>query len=135
MPEHQPRDIAKEREGEGLGRCLGTAELHLTPCHFLGASTATCLPGLWMKCCGESSRATGIEENSSLLKSVSKNKRAETFLLLLASLLLTGRPGTSCALSCHLNEETQSRRTTRLLKSVVNPTSAQMKAKPQKLQL
>lgn len=37
MPEHQPRDVAKEREGEVLGRCLGTAELHLTPCHFLGA--------------------------------------------------------------------------------------------------
>lgn len=37
MPEHQPRDVSKEREGESLGSCLVTAELYLTPCRFLGA--------------------------------------------------------------------------------------------------
>lgn len=51
------------------------------------------------------------------------------------SLLLTGRLRTSCALSWYLNEETQSRRNTGLLKSLVNPTSAEMKSRPQKLQL
>lgn len=70
-------------------------------------------------------------EDSALLESGLKNRRAETLLLLLTS-FLTGRPGTTCALSRHLNEETESRRNTRLFKSVGNKPLAEMKASPQK---
>lgn len=62
------------------------------------------------------------------MKSGLKNKRAETFLLLLIS-FLAGRPGIN-ALSRHLNEEAQSRRNTRLFKSVVNKPLAEIKAGP-----
>jgi len=92
MPEHQPRDPSKEREGEGLGSSLVTADLCLTPCCFLGARNCHLQPS---RAADEvswgPSKARGIGGDSSLLESVLKNRRAEPFLLLVASFLASHR--------------------------------------------
>lgn len=81
MPEHQPRDITKDREaGKPFGH--GCSMSHALPLWGPGNPIHS-LPGLWVKCCGEPSRARGIREDSSPSGSVLKGRD-----LPLASLLL-----------------------------------------------
>lgn len=132
MPEHQPRDITEDRES---GKPFGH-----------GCSMSHALP-LWGARHHQQQLARAVGEVS---WGAEQSKRNRGGFLSLGkcsegqrpsscfsppSLLLTGRLRTFCALSWYLMEETQSRRNTGLLKSVVNPTSVEMKARPQKLLL
>lgn len=128
-----PTQGHQQREGERLGSCLVTAELIAQPATFWGPGTAPadCQGWGWsvMWNQAEQEESWRIPLSWKVFWRTKRQRPSSSFSP--PSLLLTGTPGTSCALSWHLNEETQSRRHARLLKSVVNDTSAEMKAGPQ----